>query len=115
MISNTYAANWVSLPSSGAYSIQLNNTSTGGVLHASIVADMGNSLVVTSFPALANAGNSTTLPSYTVPNGATSVVLVITNEQISANLSALEADSYQVSTGDAVAFSNFISLPLITR
>ncbi len=41
-VSNTYAANWVSLPSTGTYSVQLNNTSTGGILRASIVADMGD-------------------------------------------------------------------------
>jgi hypothetical protein len=115
MVSNTYAANWVGLPSSGAYSIQLNNTSSGGILHASVVANMGDSLVVTALPGLATANNSTSLASYTVPTGATSVVLVITNEQISADLGALGVDSYQVSTGAAVAFDHFVYLPSITR
>jgi hypothetical protein len=115
VISNTYAANWVGLPSTGSYSIQLSNTSAGGILRASVVADMGTSLVVTSFPAQATAGNSTSLPSYTVPTGATSVVLVVTNEQISADLAALDADSYEVSTGQAAVLDQFVFLPLISR
>lgn len=115
VISNTYAANWVGLPSTGSYSIQLNNTSTGGILRASVVADMGDSLIVTPFPAQATAGNSTSLPSYTVPTGATSVVLVITNEQISADLSVLDADAYEVSTGQAAELDQFVFLPFISR
>jgi hypothetical protein len=115
VLSNTYATNWVSLPSSGAYSIQLNNTSSGGILHASVVANMGDALVVTSFPALAGASQSTTLAHYAVPDGATSVVLVITNEEISADLSAIDSNSYQVSTGNAAAFDHFVYLPLIVK
>lgn len=112
---NTYAANWIGLPSTGSYAVQLNNTSSSGKLHASIVADMGDSLVITGLAGTAGAGQSLTIGSYIVPDGAAGVVLVITNEQVSFDSANSAVSSYQVGTGTAAELDQFTFLPWATK
>lgn len=112
---NTYAANWIGLPPSGTYAVQLTNTSGSGELHASIVADLGDSVAVTGLAGTAGAGQSLTIGSYTVPDGAASVVLVITNEQVSLDPANIITSSYQVSTGTAAELDQFTYLPWAAR
>lgn len=69
----------MSLPTSGSYLIQLSNTAAGGSLRGSIVADTGSVLVITALLSVVGGGANASI-NYTVPAGATSVMLVITNE-----------------------------------
>ncbi len=98
-VSNHYALNWVGLPASGTYAVILaNNSASSGTLRASVVANTPSGLVVTAVPGLANASGMITLPSYSVPSGATSVVVVITNQQKTAdNPSSCTAAGYTLS------------------
>ena len=108
---NTYAANWIGLPGAGTYAVQVDNTSGSGTLHASIVADLGDAVAVTGLAGTAGAGQSLTIGSYTVPDGAAGVVLVLTNEQVSLDVANIAVSSYQVSTGTAAELDQFTFLP----
>ncbi len=100
-LADNYAINWIGLPTSGIYSISLENTSAGGQFRASIVADTGNMLVITPMPNLVNGNSIATLPSYQPPEGDQSVVAVITNQsQTADNPTACGLDSYILSLGD---------------
>jgi hypothetical protein len=92
-----YASQWVGLPASDKpYDVLLENTSTGGQLRASLACDTGSTLQVTSFPAIAGAGETVTLEDFD-PAGCSSLVLVITNQaHIYDNPSACTLNSYKV-------------------
>lgn len=103
-IQNHYAANWLSLPTSGSpYQVTLNNTATGGQLRGSLVCDTGSTLTVVPFPTVVGAGNVTTINSFDA-SGCNSVVAVITNqEQLSGNPSSTTAHSYSVAVSAATS------------
>lgn len=118
-VKDHYGLNWVGLPTSGTYSISLQNTG-GGQLRASIVAETASGLTVTHMPAIVGMGNSTTLPAYQVPAGATKVVAVITNQsQPSADPITCTSHSYTLSVGIASTMPTLppptVYLPLISR
>lgn len=102
-VQDAYALNWIDLPVSttGAYSLTLENTSTGGKLRASAVCDTGTGLIVSPFPSVANAGQSTTL-GHVDTDGCDAAFVAITNEAVtSANPSNTPARSYTLTTGAA--------------
>lgn len=113
---NNYAINWVSLPTSGSYSVKMANSSVGGQFRISIVADTGGGLQVTSFPGIVGGNQTVTLPSYTPPNGAQKVVAVITNQQTTGDDPiSCTANPYRLSTGapGEPVTVNRIFLPLV--
>lgn len=99
-ITDTYAINYVGLPASGAYSVEVANTAANGQLRASVVADTGDGLTVAALPGSAGPGQTATLGSFTVPAGAQRVVLVITNQGVTSN-DASSATAYRVTAGAA--------------
>jgi hypothetical protein len=112
-LADGFTANWIGMPKSGTYSISVKNNSTnGGSLRASMVAELGNDLHITPLSGLANANGSITLESYTPPTGAANVILVLTNQ---ANSSGNR--SYQISTQAAtpIEYTEFIYAPLVRR
>lgn len=99
---NNYAMNWVQLPKSGPYNVILKNLSAGGQFRVSVVADMGNTLQVTPFPAAANGSQQVTLASYMPPAGVKKVVAIVTNQQVTADdPNACTTNSYRLSVGTA--------------
>ncbi|MFN8483453.1 MAG: hypothetical protein U0768_10460 [Anaerolineae bacterium] len=84
-ITDTYSINYVGLPASGAYSVEVANTAANGELRASVVADTGDGLTVVAVPGVAGPGQTATLASFTVPAGTQRVILVITNQGMSSN------------------------------
>ncbi|MBX3009965.1 MAG: hypothetical protein KF832_00615 [Caldilineaceae bacterium] len=103
-IRNHYAANWISLPTSGSpYQVTLNNTGSGGQLRGSLVCDTGSTLTVVPFPTVVGTGTATTINSFNA-SGCTSVVAVITNqEQLSGNPSSTTATSYTLAVSAATS------------
>lgn len=100
-LQNNFAANWIGLPSAGVYSISLTNLSGGGVFHASIVAQVGNDLVVTPFGQLVAGNAEAAVLNYRPPLGAARVVAVITNQQVTAeNPAACTSNSYRLTTSE---------------
>jgi len=67
------------LPTTGAYTVTLTNTASGGQLRGSIVCDSGAVLNVQPLAVVASAGVSTTLAGFD-PAGCASVVAVLTNQ-----------------------------------
>jgi hypothetical protein len=78
-VPDNYALNWIALPPTGAYTVTLTNTASGGQLRGSVVCDTGATLVVRPLPVVASAGVSTALAG-TDPAGCASVVAVLTNQ-----------------------------------
>ncbi|MFN8473130.1 MAG: hypothetical protein U0822_13155 [Anaerolineae bacterium] len=99
-ISDTYSINYVGLPSSGAYSVEVANTATNGELRASVVADTGDSLTVVAVPGTAGPGQTATLASFTVPANTQRVVLVVTNQGQSSD-GSVSMTAYRVTAGTA--------------
>jgi len=98
-LQDNYAINWIGLPTSGPYSVVLENPSIffGGEFRVSIVADTGNALEVTPFQSVADSNSHITL-GYEPPAGATSVVAVITNQsQTADNPESCNASPYKLS------------------
>jgi|HigsolmetaAR201D_1030396.scaffolds.fasta_scaffold08492_3 hypothetical protein len=114
-ISNNYATNWVALPKSGTYSIELTNTSSTGALRASVVAEVGNNLTVSSFSSVAGPNATSSIVTFTVPSGASNVLLVITNEAQSSNIESPGTATYRVQVNNAVNLDHSLYLPLAIR
>ena len=98
-LQDNYAINWIGLPTSGPYSVVLENPSIffGGEFRVSIVADTGNALEVTPFQSVADSNSRITL-GYEPPAGATSVVAVITNQsQTAADPESCNPSPYKLS------------------
>jgi hypothetical protein len=79
-VRDDYALNWISLPTSGSYSVTLTNTSAGGQLRGTAVCDTGSSLVRQPLPAVVGASASTTLTTFNA-SGCLRVLAVVTNQQ----------------------------------
>jgi len=103
-IQDNYALNWVRLPgNSGVYDISLRNTSSGGALRGSVVCDTGTSLRVQPLGAIVGAGGENTQSDFN-SGGCTNVVLVITNQSMTAeNPSSCITRSYQILTTSRMA------------
>src|SRR6185295_10605865 len=87
-IADSYALNWISLPTgSSAYQVTLQNTSGGGSLRGSIVCDTGSTLNITAFPAVVGAGSNSSIGSFN-PSGCNSVVGVVTNQSTATTSTA---------------------------
>jgi hypothetical protein len=114
-MSNNYATNWVALPKSGTYSIELTNTSSTGALRASVVAEVGDSLTVASLASVAGPNATTSIARFSVPSGATNVLLVITNEAQSSNIESPGTATYRVQLGTAMNLDHSLYLPLSLR
>jgi hypothetical protein len=98
-IEDDYALSWVSLPTSGSYSVTLANTSAGGQLRGTAVCDNGTSLVRQPLPAVVGASASTTLTTFNA-GGCVRVLAVVTNQQQSVgNPSASLSRSFTLSIG----------------
>ncbi|MBI5563752.1 MAG: hypothetical protein HY870_02580 [Chloroflexi bacterium] len=115
-IRDNYAINWVGLPTTGGpYNVTLSNTSAGGQLRSSIVADptgdRTGTLAVASFPTVINTGESRSV-CYTPPGSPNGVVAVITNQaQTEANPGTCTAHSYTVSVSPASNIGSASSFP----
>ncbi len=115
-VRDNYAINWIGLPTTGGpYQVTLNNTSAGGQLRASVVADpTGNrtgNVQVSGFPTMVGAGESRSL-CYMPPAGSSDVVAVITNQsQTAANPASCPARSYTVSLANASLTGSLSNLP----
>ncbi len=110
VISDGLSVAFVALPTSGNYSVKLENlSSSGGQLRGSVVADAGGPTVqVNALPSVVGPNSDTVLNSYTPPAGATRVSLVITNQGRSAP-DTCSNQQFRASTGapqSAVAVSN---------
>jgi hypothetical protein len=94
-----YALNWVDLPTgTEPISVTLKNDSSGGVLQMSLACDTGSSLRVWPMPALAGAGESSTLFYYD-RTACTNITAVITNQaQTDPDPSSCPARNYTIST-----------------
>lgn len=104
-LQNNYAINWVDLPTNGIYSISLENQSAGGKFKVSIVADTGTQLQVTAFPEVVMGNKRVSLPKYEPPKGAKSVVVVITNQdQTADDPVACTSNPYRLGVAPPVAF-----------
>jgi hypothetical protein len=116
-IRDNYAINWVGLPTSGGpYNVTLSNTSAGGQLRASIVADptgdRTGTLDVEGLPTVVNTGESRSL-CYTPPGAPDSVVVVITNQsQTAANPASCTSRSYNVAVTAASNTGSLTNLPV---
>lgn len=106
-LQDNYAINWIDLPTTGTYSVTLDNTtSTLGQFRVSIVADTGSGLQVTPFPSVVTGNNSVTLAKYQPPAGATSVVAVITNQTHPADEpTACALNPYKLSLADPITIA----------
>lgn len=120
-IEDNYALNWIGLPTNGgSFDVTLENTSSGGQLHASVVCDTGSTLVVNSFPSLVGPGDSSTLSGIT-PSGCNSLVAVLTNQsQTADNPSFCSNSSYRLGTNVAIPIpkpptNSSFYLPLIGK
>jgi len=114
-MSNNYATNWVALPKSGAYSIELTNTSSTGALRASVLAEVGDSLTVALLSSVAGPNATASIARFSVPSGATNVLLVITNEAQSSNINSPGAATYRVQLGTAADLDHLLYVPLSLR
>lgn len=103
-VQDNFAINWVKLPAnSGVYDISLRNTSTGGAFRSSVVCDTGTSLRVQPLGAIVGEGGEVTQSDFNSA-GCTSVVLVITNQSLTAdNPSTCFARTYQILTTSRMA------------
>jgi hypothetical protein len=101
-IQDNYALNWIGLPTTGgSFDVTLENTSSGGQLHASVVCDTGATLVVNGFSSLIGPGDFSTLTGIN-PSGCNSLVAVLTNQsQTADNPSFCSSSSYELSTSAA--------------
>ncbi len=97
-ITDTYAINYIGLPTTGAYSVALASQAVNGALRASVVADTGDGLTVVALPGIVGPSDGTVLGSFTVPANAQRVVLVITNQGVTSN-DASSATPYTVTVG----------------
>ena len=115
-IRDYYAINWVALPTSGGpYNVTLSNTSSGGQLRGSVVADptgdRTGALNVQGLPAVVNPGESWSL-CYTPPAGANRVAAVITNQaQTEGNPSTCTLNTYSLALAAAAATGSATNLP----
>ncbi|MFN8473129.1 MAG: hypothetical protein U0822_13150 [Anaerolineae bacterium] len=80
VISDTYSINYIGLPTSGAYNVDMVNATSNGALRASVVADTGDDLQVFPLSKIAGPGENASLAGFTPPAGTQSIVLVITNQ-----------------------------------
>ena len=116
-IRDNYAINWVSLPATGGpYLVTLSNTSAGGQLRGSLVADpTGNrtgTLDVKAFPTVVNTAGSRGL-CYTPPTASNSVVAVITNQSRTAdNPGSCTSRSYNIAVSAASSAGSLANLPV---
>lgn len=116
-IRDNYAINWVGLPTTGGpYNVTVSNTSAGGQLRASIVADpTGNrtgALAVQGLPTVINTGESQSL-CYTPPAGSADVAAVITNQaQTAANPASCALRSYNIALTAASNSGSLANLPV---
>ncbi|HEX9921768.1 MAG TPA: PPC domain-containing protein, partial [Anaerolineae bacterium] len=118
-IADNYTLNWINLPSTGVYSVTLQNTSVGGQLRGSVVCDTGAALNVNALPSIVSAGNSTSLTNFN-PAGCSSVVAVVTNQaQTADNPLSCSARSYMLRTDNAgvspPSTDTFTYLPLVLK
>jgi hypothetical protein len=115
-IADNYALNWISLPTSGVYTVTLQNTSSGGQLRGSVVCNTGSALNVNALPAVVAPGSSSSLTNFD-PASCTSVVAVVTNQsQTAANPSSCTAHSYMLRTdGGGASVSHSIYLPIVMK
>jgi hypothetical protein len=109
-VRDNYALNWVTLPSSGPYSVTLQNTSMGGQLRATVACKTSTGMARSELPIVVGAGGSTTLASFS-PSGSgctTTPVAVITNQsQTAPDPSSSVARNYTLSA----TFSLIPTLP----
>jgi hypothetical protein len=100
-VRDNFALNWVTLPSSGAYDVTLENTSPAGQLRGTVACSNGGGLSLFALPAVAGTGTSTTLVGFD-PAGAgcsSPPVAVITNQsQTAPNPPSSIQRSYDLST-----------------
>jgi hypothetical protein len=114
-IQDDYALNWVSLPNSGTYRVNLQNTSAGGQLRASVVCDTGAALNIQALSGPVGPGGTGSAFSVNAA-GCSNVVAVITNQsQTANNPTSSTARSYTLSTTTPVVFNRFVFLPLTVR
>lgn len=101
-LANHFTASWISLPTSGAYSLDLANLSARGELRATIVAATANGLVVKPFPDIVAAGQQSDIPAYQTPTGATNIMAVITNQEwIEDDPTTCATSSFRLRSGAA--------------
>jgi hypothetical protein len=101
-VGDNYALNWVTLPSSGAYDVTLDNISPGGQLRGTVACSDGAGLSLFPFPDVVGAGSSTTLVGFDPADAGCTVapVAVITNQsQTAPNPTSSMQRSYDLKTG----------------
>jgi hypothetical protein len=107
-----FTANWIGLPTSGTYKIVVNNLAGAGKLRASVVAEVNGKLVVQHLAGTISGGGNASLASYTVPTGATQVLVTVTNSDLTDRS---QARNYKVELQPAeeINYTDFVYLPAV--
>jgi hypothetical protein len=101
-VRDDHAINWVTMPASGPYPVTLYNTSTGGVLRATMACPTASGPKLAPLPALVGPGGSTTLVSFDPAGCGSAPVAVITNDaESSANPVVSTPRSYRLAAAPA--------------
>lgn len=109
---NHFAANWVALPTTGAYSPKLENLSSGGQLQATIVAVTNSGVMRTPLPDLVGGNQTASVPAYQPPADATGVFAVITNQEwTNDNPSSCAVAAYRLQLNPASALAVDVQAP----
>ncbi|MCW5852606.1 MAG: hypothetical protein KIT87_21215 [Anaerolineae bacterium] len=100
VISDNFAINYIGLPTTGAYSVEVANTAENGELRVSVAADTGAGLRVVPLAGTAGPGATARLAAFVPPAGAQRVVAVITNQGSASPDNCVTTD-YRLSLGEA--------------
>ena len=111
-LQNHYALNWIQLPVDGPYNVAFAvDADAPGPLRVSLVAESPSGLTVTPLTPAAGA-RAATLPLYTPPTGATRVLAVITNQEMtSVTPSFCATSAYTLSVDVPAAIALAVSAP----
>jgi len=90
----------------------VSNLASGGALKASLVAEVNGRLQVQHLSGTIAGGASASLPSYSVPAGATQVLLTVTNSDRS---DPSQARNYRVQLlpAEEIVVTDYIYLPFV--
>ena len=101
-IEDNYTIHWVDLPAAGSYDVELENTSAGGALRATLACDTGTAIAILPMPAVVGAGGSTAVDGFDPSSCDGRPVAAITNQaQTAADPETNTTRSYIVRTTSA--------------